>query len=142
MPYCPKCKKAFAAGTKECPDHHVALVDELPFGAVPADDNTTWVEIASTGTEEEARLLQGFLEAEGVPAQIENVKFTQEPINFGAMGDIRVYVAAEDEERALQLIRQREKQYEQLDDDDDTLVTDEGPAEIDESAVAENDNER
>jgi translation elongation factor EF-1beta len=142
MPYCPRCKKAFAAGTKECPDHHVALVDELPFQAVQSDDNTTWVEIASTGTEEEARLLQGFLEAEGVPAQVENVKFTMEPINFGTMGDIRVYVVAEDEERALQLLRQREQQYEQLDDDEETLVTDEGTATIDETARAENDNDR
>ncbi|HEY3057304.1 MAG TPA: DUF2007 domain-containing protein [Thermoanaerobaculia bacterium] len=142
MPYCPRCKKAFPAGTKECPDHQVALVDELPFQAVQSDDNTTWVEITSTGTEEEARLLQGFLEAEGVPAQVENVKFTMEPINFGAMGDIRVYVAAEDEERALQLVRHRQQQYEKLDDDEETLVTDEGPATIDESATAENDNDR
>jgi putative signal transducing protein len=139
MPYCPKCKKAFAAGTKECPEHRAALVDELPFQAVPGD-TTTWVEIASAGTEDEARLLQGFLDAEGIPAQVENVKFSMEPINFGKMGDIRIYVGAENEERAQQLLRERERQYEQLDDDEDTLVTDEGPAEIDESAVAENEN--
>lgn len=141
MPYCPTCKQAFAAGTKECPDDHVKLVNELAFQAV-AGDNTTWVEIASTGTEEEARLLQGFLDAEGVDAQIENVKFSMEPINFGAMGDIRVYVAAEDEQRALELLRQRNQEYDRLDDDEDTLVTDEGPAAIDETANAENDNDR
>ena len=142
MLYCPQCKRAFPAGTKECPDHHVALVNELPFQAVPSDNDTTWVEIASMGTEEEARLLQGFLDAEGIAAQVENVKFTMEPINFGAMGDIRVYVAAQDEQRALQLLRQREEQYEKLDDDEDTLVTDDGPAAIDESAIAENDKDR
>jgi hypothetical protein len=139
MPYCPKCKKEFSDGTRECPDHRVPLVDELPFQAVRSD-TTTWVEIASAGTEDEARLLQGFLDAEGIPAQVENVKFSMEPINFGTMGDIRIYVAAENEERAMQLLRDREKQFEQLDDDEDTLVTDEGTAAIDESAVAENEN--
>lgn len=141
MPYCPTCKRAFDAGTKECPQDHAALVNELPFQAVRSD-TTTWVEIASTGTDDEARLLQGFLEAEGVPAQIENVKFSMEPINFGTMGDIRVYVSADNEKRAMELLRQRNEEYDRLDDEEDTLVTDEGPAEIDESASTENDNDR
>jgi len=108
---------------------------------VTADDGTTWVEIASTGTEDEAKLLQGFLEAEGIPAQIEDVKFHMEPINFGTMGEIRIYVPGEEEQHALELLRAREREYEQhIDDDDDTLVTDEGVAEIDEEAQAENDD--
>ena len=110
--------------------------EELPFQTVEGE-NVTWVEIASTGTQDEAALLQGFLEAEGIPAQIENVKFTMEPINFGKMGDIRVYVVAEDEQKALELLRQREREYDKLDDDEETLVTDEGEAEIDENARAE-----
>ena len=107
---------------------------------VDAEDGTTWIEIASTGTADEANLLAGFLDAEGIPANVENVKFGMEPINFGTMGDIRVYVRQEDEARAQQLLRQREAEYQRLDDDDDTLVTDEGPAEIDESAQAESDD--
>lgn len=140
MPYCPTCKQAFDAGTKECPQDRTALVDELPFQSIQGD-NTTWVEIASTGTDDEARLVKGFLDAEGIQAEIENVKFSMEPINFGTMGDIRVYVGAEDEERALNLLRQRNLDYERLDDDEETLVTDEGPATIDETARAENDND-
>ena len=107
---------------------------------VPADDGTTWVEITSVATHDEARLLQGFLDAEGIPAQIEDVKFEEIPVNFGAMGDIRIYVGAEDEARALALLKAREQEYERLDDDEETLVTDEGPAEIDENAQAENDD--
>jgi len=107
---------------------------------VPADDGTTWVEITSCGTHDEARLLQGFLDAEGIPAQIEDVKFEEMPINFGAMGEIRIYVGADDEARALELLKTREQEYERLDDDEETLVTDEGPAEIDENAQAENDD--
>ena len=98
MPYCPTCKQEYAAGTTECEDCKTKLVAELPFQAV-SSEGTTWVEITSTGTDDEARLIKGFLDAEGIPAQIENVKFTAEPVNFGTMGDIRIYVAAEDERR-------------------------------------------
>ena len=107
---------------------------------VPAEDGTTWIEIASTGTADEANLLAGFLHAEGIPAQIENVQFGMEPINFGAMGDIRVYVPSDDETRAQQLLREREAAYQRLDDDDETLVTDEGIATVDENSQSESDD--
>lgn len=107
---------------------------------VPAENGTTWVEIASTGSEDEANLIKGFLDAAGIPAQVENVKFSMEPINFGTMGDIRVYVGAEDEQRAQQMLANREREYERLDDDEETLVTDEGPAIVDENSQAENDD--
>ena len=107
---------------------------------VPAEDGTTWIEIASTGTADEANLLAGFLQTEGIPAQIENVQFGMEPINFGAMGDIRVYVPSDDEARAQQLLRDREAAYQRLDDDDETLVTDEGIATVDENSQSESDD--
>jgi Putative prokaryotic signal transducing protein len=104
---------------------------------ISAGDGTTWVEIASTGTDDEAKLLQGFLEAEGIPAQIENVKFHMEPINFGTMGDIRIYVGSENERRALELLREREREYEELDEDEETVVTDDGPAVYDEESESD-----
>lgn len=137
MAYCPTCKQEFPSDVTECPDDKAALVGELPYQTIQGE-NTTWVEIASAGTDDEARLIAGFLEAEGVAAQIENVKFTMEPINFGTMGDIRIYVPAEEESHAQELLRERERAYERLDDDAETLVTDEGPAAIDESARADN----
>ena len=107
---------------------------------ITADDGTTWVEIASTGTEDEAALLAGFLDAEGIPAQVEDVKFNMEPINFGAMGEIRVYVPSEHEQRAQELLREREREYEKLDDDDETLITEDGPAVVDESVQVADDD--
>lgn len=101
---------------------------------VPAENGTTWIEIASAGTADEANILQGFLEAEGIRAQIEVVNFSMEPVTFGRMGEIRVYVGAEDEQRAQELIRSRELAFQRLDDDDETLVTDDGPASIEDSA--------
>jgi hypothetical protein len=100
----------------------------------------TWVEIASVGVDDEARLLTGFLDAEGIPAQIENVKFTEAPTTFGSMGDIRIYVAAEDEQRALAMLKQRNDEFEALDVDGETVVTNEGSASIDDNAETEKDN--
>ena len=107
---------------------------------VPAEDGTTWVEIANVGTQDEAELLAGFLETEGVVAQIENVKSDELPINFGMMGEIRVYVRGEDESRAQELLRKRDVASERLDDDDETLLTDEGPAEIQDDSTTESDD--
>jgi hypothetical protein len=141
MPHCPTCKNEFPNDVKECPNDRTALVDQLPYQTVASDGGTTWVEIASVGGVDEARLLQGFLDAEGIPAQIENLQFSMEPTTFGTMGDIRIYVAATDEARAQELLRQRNAEYERLDDDDETLVTDEGVADIDENATAESEPE-
>jgi hypothetical protein len=104
---------------------------------IRADDGTTWVEIASCGTADEANLLRGFLEAEEIPAQIENVKFSMEPINFGTMGDIRIYVPEDDRAEAMQLLKQREVEFDNLEDDAETVVTDEGTASIEDDAESE-----
>jgi hypothetical protein len=104
-------------------------------------DNTTWVEIASFGTIEEARLFAGFLEAEGIDAQVENVQSEVLPANFGLLGDIRVYVPKDQEIPATELMRAREQEAQQLDDDDDTIITDDGIAEIDENAEPEREPE-
>lgn len=107
---------------------------------VSAEDGTTWVEIANVGTQDEAKLLAGFLETEGIVAQIENVKSDELPVNFGMMGEIRVYVQSGEEVRAQQLLRSREQAYERLDDDEETLVTDEGAAVVDETSQAVSDD--
>jgi hypothetical protein len=94
--------------------------------------HSTWVAIERVGTEEEARLLKGFLDAEGIPTEIEVVKFTMEPVNFGEMGEIRVYVAAENEQEAIALLSRRNAEYDALGSDSDALITDEGPADMNE----------
>lgn len=66
-------------------------------------------EIAETvGTEEEASLVAGFLEAEGIASQVESLLFHQEPTTFGKLGEVRILVHAGDVERARRLIAARE----------------------------------
>src|SRR5438270_11724653 len=85
-----------------------------PFQTVQGEDGTTWVEIASTGADDEARIIKGFLDVEGFPATIEDVRFSMEPANFGTMGDIRVYASAEDDARASQLMKQRDTDFDRV----------------------------
>jgi hypothetical protein len=63
-----------------------------------------WTIVRTVGTEEEAALLAGYLEAAGIEAQIESLPFHQEPVNFGKLGEVRVPVdagAIEAADRAL-----------------------------------------
>ena len=117
------------------------MADDETVNKIQADDGTTWVEIASVGTSDEASLLSGFLEAEEIPSQIENVKFTEAPTNFGAMGDIRIYVPEEHEARALELLKKREAEWETMDDDSGTVATDDGVAAIEDDAETETETE-
>lgn len=67
-----------------------------------------WEIVETVGTEEEASLIAGYLEAEGIPANVESLLFHQEPVNFGTLGEVRVKVRAEDLERARTLLEERE----------------------------------
>jgi hypothetical protein len=51
-----------------------------------------WKLVRTLGTEEEAALVAGFLEAAGIEARVESLRFHQEPVNFGSLGEVRVLV--------------------------------------------------
>jgi len=68
-----------------------------------------WEIVETVGTEEEASLIAGYLEAEGIPATVESLLFHQEPVNFGTLGEVRVRVRKEDLERATELLDAREE---------------------------------
>jgi len=114
------------------------MADESPARTHQTEDGTTLVEIASASNSDEAELICGFLENEGIPARVEHADARSIlPANLGQLGDVRVFVAQDDEQRALALLKQREQEFEQLDDETETVVTDEGVADIDESTPAE-----
>ncbi|HSN69472.1 MAG TPA: DUF2007 domain-containing protein [Thermoanaerobaculia bacterium] len=136
MPYCPVCKHQFESPASECPTDKTPLVDELPFQTVESP-GTTWVEIASVGSDDEARLLAGFLEAEGIPAEVESLRFSMEPVNLGQMSEIRVYVGAEDEHRAMELLAARADRFSDLPDGGEKVLTDDGASDIDDMADVE-----
>jgi hypothetical protein len=56
------------------------------------EDDEEWVEVASTGDDEEAVLIAGLLDSEGIPVEIEGPSTTPFPEGIGAMGLSRVMV--------------------------------------------------
>ena len=48
------------------------MAEDTPYQTIQSEDGTTWVEIATAPNSDEAQLIQGFLEAEGIDAQIEH----------------------------------------------------------------------
>lgn len=141
MPYCPVCKREFDE-TNECPDDKVALVEELSYQTVEGD-TTTWVEIATVGSEEEARMVRGYLDAEGIPAQYESLEVNMLPVNIGSMGEIRVFVDARREADAIRLLAERDEDFEGA-PSDESVMTDEGPATIadDSETISEEEAEK
>jgi len=59
-----------------------------------------WELVRTVGTDEEAALVAGYLEAAGIEAKVESLLFHQEPVNFGGLGEVRILVPAADLEAA------------------------------------------
>ena len=71
-----------------------------------------WVEVAFVPQDAEANIIRGYLESEGIEAEIDNRKFHMEPVNFGDMTGIRVLTRPDDAERARELLEARRREFE------------------------------
>lgn len=89
-----------------------------------------WTEVAAVSQDEEATLICGFLQSEGIEPRVENQKFHMEPVNFGDLAIIRVLVPAEEAGRARALLEQRGRDFRKMEaaGDDESILTDSGPA--------------
>jgi hypothetical protein len=78
------------------------------------DDNEEWVEVASTGNDDEAGLIAGLLKSEEIPCEVEGPSggFPW-PENLGAFGLSRVMVPASRASEARALLERSERQYRQ-----------------------------
>ena len=75
-------------------------------------DDEEWVEVASTGQDEEATLIAGLLESEEIPCQIEGPSGGSPwPENIGAFGMSRVLVPPERAAEARALLERREREF-------------------------------
>ena len=77
-----------------------------------SSDEPDWVEVASTGQDEEAALIAGLLESEGIPGQVEGPSGGSPwPENLGAFGMSRVMVPPERAVEAREIIARREREF-------------------------------
>jgi hypothetical protein len=72
------------------------------------DDSADWEVVETVGTEEEAALIAGYLDSQGIPTTIESLLFHQEPVNFGRLGEIRIQVPSNRLAEAEQLLAKRD----------------------------------
>ncbi len=72
------------------------------------DDAAEWVEIASTGDDEEAEIIAGLLQSEEIPVEIDGAS-SPFPEDIGALGLTRVLVPPDRAEEARSLIAERER---------------------------------
>jgi len=76
------------------------------------DDEAEWVEVASTGQDEEASLIAGLLESEEIPVEIEGpTGGSPWPENLGAFGVSRVLVPPERAADARAVLERREREF-------------------------------
>jgi len=66
-----------------------------------------WIACYRTPVEPEAHIVKGFLRHYGVPCVLESSRFRMEPVNFSALGEVRVLVPPEWGEVARGLIAGR-----------------------------------
>jgi hypothetical protein len=87
-------------------------------------DDEEWVEVASTGQDEEASLIAGLLKSEEIPCEVEGPSGGSPwPENIGAFGVSRVLVPPERAADARALLERREREFRDEDPDSDSSKT-------------------
>jgi len=67
-----------------------------------------WEPVAEVETEDEARLMAGFLDAAGIGTEVESVASHEFPVTHGDLALVRVWVPAGRLEEARRLLAERE----------------------------------
>jgi hypothetical protein len=93
--------------------------DDLDITTDEATDaSTEWLAATIVGTDEDAALIAGFLNSNGIPAQVESLHASEFPADFGRLGEVHVMVPAERLDEAQQLLAQSEAETPPADDGD------------------------
>lgn len=73
--------------------------------------NEEWLSILVVEDEEEAELIQGYLNSEGIPCQIESKYSHEFPTHVGRLAEIEVRVPASRADEARRLVEAREATF-------------------------------
>lgn len=78
-----------------------------------SQDDEEWVEVAGVGRDEEALLIAGLLQSEGIPAEVEGPSVTPFPEDLGAFGMSRVMVPPDRAVEAREILARRAQEFEE-----------------------------
>jgi hypothetical protein len=70
------------------------------------ENRSKWVEVFVTYDLLEAEMVREILESGGIAVSFRSAKVGPYPVNVGKMGEVKLFVAAEDAETAREVIRQ------------------------------------
>ena len=77
---------------------------QLEPGQLATGEGSRWELLVEVPGRQEAELIAGLLESAEIRSQIESLQVTQEPVNFGLLGSVRVWVVKEQLREARQLL--------------------------------------
>ena len=121
MSWCPQCGAEYREGFSRCSECGVALVDALPSKPQrPAESRPEWVEIASYTTAEEARLAQGLLQEQDIPAEVIDKHVVLNPFPQVDEAEVLLLVPPEQAEQADAVLARAEAGEDALPEDADT----------------------
>jgi hypothetical protein len=75
------------------------------------NDDAVWIAVATVGQDEEAELIAGLFESEGIPCEVEGPGMTPFPEDLGAFGASRVMVPPDRAEEARALLESRREEF-------------------------------
>jgi hypothetical protein len=78
----------------------------------PGGDGQEWAVVRVVESNEEAILATGFLNSNGIPAQVESLHVEELPVNVGGLGEVRVRVPAARLAEAQALLDQSDQSFE------------------------------
>jgi hypothetical protein len=91
-----------------------------------------WSAVACAGSEAEATFIVGFLESHGIPTRLVDKSFSQNPVPSDEdLAMVEIAVPVERYEEAKGALEKRDEDFASATEGEATLMTDEGPAEID-----------
>jgi hypothetical protein len=111
MPFCPKCRSEYQSTISKCPDCRIELVGSLQPEDADAVPERQLVDVFVAAGDEEGLIVKGLLESEGIPCSLSSdIPHSVMPLSVDGLGAVRITVAAEDAERAREVIKSHREQ--------------------------------
>lgn len=111
MPFCPNCRTEYEKDVDACSDCGSPLVENLPPENPDADPHVSLVEVYTAAGDQEALVVKGLLESEGIECSLSSdIPHSVVPLNIDGLGMVRISVSEDDAERAQQIISDHAEQ--------------------------------